>query len=89
MSEHITALNLVLNEVKPKSSSLLGQASKVLKFVKWHKQSYFTTRLKNLTNSCQAKYQKSLRSGKGQGLKRYLKSLLPARLLVKISHYQG
>ena len=46
MSEHITALNLVLNEVKPKSSSLLGQASKVLKFVKWHKQSYFTTYLK-------------------------------------------
>ena len=89
MSEHITALNLVLNEAKPKISSMLGQASKVLKFVKWHKQSYFTTRLKNLTNFCQAKFQDSLQAGKGQGLKRYLKSLLPARLLVKISRYQG
>ncbi|EIF07161.1 hypothetical protein UNSWCD_292 [Campylobacter concisus UNSWCD] len=34
MSEHITALNLVLNVVQPKFSSLLRQASKVLKFTK-------------------------------------------------------
>ena len=32
MSEHITALNLVLNEVQPKFSSLLRRVSKVLKF---------------------------------------------------------
>ncbi|MGF7404604.1 hypothetical protein [Campylobacter concisus] len=32
MSEHITALNLVLNVVQPKFSSLLRRASKVLKF---------------------------------------------------------
>ena len=31
-SEHITALNLVLNEVQPKFSSLLRRVSKVLKF---------------------------------------------------------
>ena len=34
MSEHITALNLVLNEVQPKFSSLLRRASKILKFAK-------------------------------------------------------
>ena len=34
MSEHITALNLVLNEVQPKFSSLLRRVSKVLKFAK-------------------------------------------------------
>ena len=34
MNEHITALNLVLNEVQPKFSSLLRRVSKVLKFVK-------------------------------------------------------
>ena len=89
MSEYITALNLVLNEVKPKSSSLLWQASKVLKFVKWHKQSYFTTRLKNLINFYLVKYQDSLQVGKEQGLKRCLKNLLSVPLLVKISHYQG
>ena len=33
MSEHITALNLVLNEVQPKFSSLLRRVSKILKFV--------------------------------------------------------
>ncbi|WP_258030984.1 hypothetical protein [Campylobacter concisus] len=33
MNEHITALNLVLNEVQPKFSSLLRRASKILKFV--------------------------------------------------------
>ncbi|MGF7493669.1 hypothetical protein [Campylobacter concisus] len=32
MSEHITALNLVLNEVQPKFSSLLRQVSKIFKF---------------------------------------------------------
>ena len=32
MSEHVTALNLVLNEVQPKFSSLLRRVSKVLKF---------------------------------------------------------
>ena len=32
MSEHITALNLVLNEVQPKFSSLLRRVSKILKF---------------------------------------------------------
>ena len=34
MSEHITALNLVLNVVQPKFSSLLRRVSKVLKFAK-------------------------------------------------------
>ncbi|WP_180997367.1 hypothetical protein [Campylobacter concisus] len=34
MSEHITALNLVLNEVQPKFSSLLRRVSKILKFTK-------------------------------------------------------
>ncbi|WP_188115605.1 hypothetical protein [Campylobacter concisus] len=34
MSEHITALNLVLNVVQPKFSSLLRRVSKILKFVK-------------------------------------------------------
>jgi len=35
MNEHITALNLVLNEVQPKFSSLLrNELVKVLKFVK-------------------------------------------------------
>jgi len=34
MSEHITALNLVLNEVQPKFSSLLRRMSKILKFAK-------------------------------------------------------
>ena len=34
MNEHITVLNLVLNEVQPKFSSLLRRASKILKFVK-------------------------------------------------------
>ena len=34
MSEHITALNLVLNEVQPKFSSLLRRVSKILKFAK-------------------------------------------------------
>ncbi|EIF07654.1 hypothetical protein UNSWCD_1681 [Campylobacter concisus UNSWCD] len=33
MSEHITALNLVPNEVRPKFSSLLRRVSKILKFV--------------------------------------------------------
>ena len=33
MSEHITALNLVLNIVKPRFSSLLRRVSKILKFV--------------------------------------------------------
>ncbi len=83
MSEHITALNLVLNEAKPKFSSLLGQASKVLNFINK------AILLLALIGSCQVKYQDSLQVGKKQGLKRYLKSLLPARLLVKISHYQG
>ncbi|WP_149701428.1 hypothetical protein [Campylobacter concisus] len=32
MSEHITALNLVLNEVQPRFSSLLRRVSKILKF---------------------------------------------------------
>ncbi|WP_180995682.1 hypothetical protein [Campylobacter concisus] len=32
MSEHITALNLVLNAVQPKFSSLLRRVSKILKF---------------------------------------------------------
>ena len=32
MSEHITALNLVLNEVQPKFSSLLRRVNKILKF---------------------------------------------------------
>ena len=32
MSEHITALNLVLNVVQPKFSSLLMRVSKILKF---------------------------------------------------------
>ena len=32
MNEHITVLNLVLNEVQPKFSSLLRRVSKVLKF---------------------------------------------------------
>ncbi|MBE9852937.1 hypothetical protein G6W42_10025 [Campylobacter concisus] len=32
ISEHITALNLVLNEVQPKFSSLLRRVSKILKF---------------------------------------------------------
>ena len=32
MNEHITALNLVLNEVQPKFSSLLRRVSKILKF---------------------------------------------------------
>ncbi|MDU2009338.1 hypothetical protein [Campylobacter concisus] len=32
MNEHITALNLVLNKVQPKFSSLLRRVSKVLKF---------------------------------------------------------
>ena len=82
-SEHITALNLVLNEANPKFSSLLGQASKVLKFVNK------AILLLALINSCQAKCQDSLQVGKKQGLKRYLKNLLLARLLVKISHYRG
>ncbi|QPH90988.1 hypothetical protein [Campylobacter concisus] len=34
MSEHITALNLVLNVVQPKFSSLLRRVSKILKFAK-------------------------------------------------------
>ena len=34
MNEHITVLNLVLNEVQPKFSSLLRRVSKVLKFAK-------------------------------------------------------
>ena len=34
MSEHITALNLVLNEVQPKFSSLLRRVSKILQFAK-------------------------------------------------------
>ncbi|WP_181001282.1 hypothetical protein [Campylobacter concisus] len=34
MNEHITALNLVLNEVQPKFSSLLRRVSEVLKFAK-------------------------------------------------------
>ncbi|AVX44568.1 hypothetical protein CCS77_1507 [Campylobacter concisus] len=33
MSEHITALNLALNEVQPKFSSLLRRVSKILKFI--------------------------------------------------------
>ncbi|WP_187424414.1 hypothetical protein [Campylobacter concisus] len=33
-SEHITALNLVLNVVQPKFSSLLRRVSKILKFAK-------------------------------------------------------
>ena len=32
MSEHITALNLVVNVVQPKFSSLLRRVSKILKF---------------------------------------------------------
>ena len=32
MNEHITALNLVLNEVQPRFSSLLRRVSKILKF---------------------------------------------------------
>ena len=32
MSEHITDLNLVLNEVQPKFSSLLRRVNKILKF---------------------------------------------------------
>ena len=32
MNEHITALNLVLNVVQPKFSSLLRRVSKILKF---------------------------------------------------------
>ncbi|WP_083827820.1 MULTISPECIES: hypothetical protein [Campylobacter] len=32
MNEHITALNLVLNEVQPKFSSLLRRVSKILNF---------------------------------------------------------
>jgi len=35
---HITALNLVLNEVQPKFSSLLRQANKILKFAKQSNQ---------------------------------------------------
>ncbi|WP_180385122.1 hypothetical protein [Campylobacter concisus] len=40
MSEYITALNLVLNEVQPKFSSLLRRVSKILKiyFVKSDKR---------------------------------------------------
>ena len=34
MSEHITTLNLVLNVVQPKFSSLLRRVSKILKFTK-------------------------------------------------------
>ena len=34
MNEHITALNLVLNEVQPKFSSLLRRVNGILKFVK-------------------------------------------------------
>ncbi|WP_181001874.1 hypothetical protein [Campylobacter concisus] len=34
MNEHITALNLALNEVQPKFSSLLRRVSKILKFAK-------------------------------------------------------
>ncbi|WP_159071131.1 hypothetical protein [Campylobacter concisus] len=34
MNEYITALNLVLNEVQPKFSSLLRRVSNILKFTK-------------------------------------------------------
>ncbi|WP_181001263.1 hypothetical protein [Campylobacter concisus] len=38
MNEHITALNLVLNEVQPKFSSLLRRVNGILKFVKSQNQ---------------------------------------------------
>ncbi|WP_187424516.1 hypothetical protein [Campylobacter concisus] len=34
MNEHITALNLVLNEVQPKFSSLLRRVNEILKFAR-------------------------------------------------------
>ncbi|QPH88616.1 hypothetical protein [Campylobacter concisus] len=40
MSEHITALNLVLNVVQPKFSSLLRRVNKILKFVRVFYQIY-------------------------------------------------
>ncbi|ERJ25406.1 hypothetical protein [Campylobacter concisus] len=40
MSEHITALNLVLNVVQPKFSSLLRRVNKILKFVRVFYQNY-------------------------------------------------
>ena len=79
MSEHITALNLVLNVVQPKFSSLLRQVSKILKFANLQNginKAIFITHLKNLINFYQVKCQNSLRSGKGLNLKLYLKSLL-------------
>ncbi|WP_459824511.1 hypothetical protein [Campylobacter concisus] len=40
MSEHITALNLVLNVVQLKFSSLLRRVNKILKFVRVFDQIY-------------------------------------------------
>ncbi|WP_459897654.1 hypothetical protein [Campylobacter concisus] len=40
MSEHITALNSVLNVVQPKFSSLLMRVNKILKFVRVFDQIY-------------------------------------------------
>ena len=44
MNEHITALNLVLNEVQPKFSSLLRRVSKVLKFANFFLSSQINVR---------------------------------------------
>ena len=44
MSEHITALNLVLNEVQPKFSSLLRRVSKILKFANFFLSSQINVR---------------------------------------------
>ncbi len=40
MSKHITALNLVLNVVQPKFSSLLRRVNKILKLVRVFDQIY-------------------------------------------------
>ena len=44
MSEHITALNLVLNEVQPRFSSLLRRVSKILKIYKFSLSSQISIR---------------------------------------------
>ena len=44
MSEHITALNLVLNEAQPRFSSLLRRVNKILKFANFFLSSQINVR---------------------------------------------
>ena len=72
-----------------KAPHAIKNSSKFLKFAKIRQillSKLIALRIfsKNITNFCQEKYQDSLRAGRGRGLKRYLKSLLQIRLLVKI-----